>query len=270
MRRYWTLDDFELGRPLGRGKFGQVWLARERSRGYIVALKIIPIREIQNAETARQVRREIDIHSNLRHDNILRMYGHFYDGDNIYLILEYASKGEFFKFLSERGGRFGEQEASAYIRQLIHALAYMNGYSVIHRDIKPENLLLGSDDNLKLADFGWAVCNADNKRLTFCGTMEYLAPEMVNSVVHDGNIDLWCLGVLTYEFLVGRTPFETKSRNMREAYEKIKELRYTIPGDISPAAAGFIKKLLVFEPRERMSLKNALSHPFIAKHRKTP
>jgi aurora kinase, other len=267
MQRYWTLDDFELGRPLGRGKFGQVWLVRERNRGFIVALKIIPIKEIQNAETAKQIRREIEIHSNLRHENILQMYGHFHDRDNIYLILEYAGKGEFFRFLSERGGRFSEGETSVYIRQLIHALLYMSTRSVIHRDIKPENLLLGADDNLKLADFGWAVYNADNRRTTFCGTMEYLAPEMISNVVHNSSIDLWCLGVLTYEFLTGRTPFEAKNRNMREAYKKIGSLAYTVPDGVSSIASDFISRLLVLEPRDRMSLETALDHPFITNHR---
>lgn len=266
MTEYWSLDDFEIGRLLGRGKFGQVWLAKEKEKNFIVALKIIPIKEIQSPETAKQIRREIEIHSNLRHKNVLRMYGHFYDRDNIYLILEYAGKGEFFKFLSEKGGRFSEKEASTYIRQVISALIYMKGHSVIHRDIKPENLLLGSDDELKIADFGWAVYNADKKRMTFCGTMEYLAPEMVNNDTHDTSIDLWCLGILTYEFLTGKTPFESKNRNMREAYKRINSLKYSIPETVSPNAAEFISKLLVLNPEDRMDLNEALVHPFIVKH----
>lgn len=265
MTEYWTLDDFEIGRLLGRGKFGHVWLARERRNGFIVALKIIPIKEIQSAETAKQVRREIEIHSNLRHENILRMYGHFYDRDNIYLILEYAGQGEFFKFLSEKG-RFSERETSTYIRQVVQALQHMEKHSVIHRDIKPENLLLGSDDLVKIADFGWAVHNVDKRRMTFCGTMEYLAPEMVNNNVHSGGIDLWCLGILTYEFLTGKTPFESKNRNMREAYRRINSLRYAIPEGVSPHAADFISRLLVLNPGERMGLDDALGHPFILEH----
>ncbi|KAH9411908.1 serine/threonine protein kinase [Ordospora pajunii] len=261
-----TLDDFEIGRLLGRGKFGQVWLAREKTKGHIVALKIIPINAIQTPETARQVRREIEIHSNLKHPNILRMYGHFYDKENIYLILEYAGKGEFFKFLSEKGGKFGEKETSMYIKQVVQALMYMRECNVIHRDIKPENLLLGADDQLKIADFGWAVYNADKRRMTFCGTMEYLAPEMVNNDIHNSGIDLWCLGILTYEFLTGKTPFESKNRNMREAYKRINSLKYTIPETISPNASDFIAKLLVFNPSDRMELNEALNHPFIIKH----
>lgn len=266
MVEYWTLDRFEIGRLLGRGKFGQVWLAREKEKGFIVALKIIPIKEIQTVETARQIRREVEIHSNLKHPNILRMYGHFHDKDHIYLILEYAGKGEFFKFLSEKGGRFGEKEASLYIRQVILALIYMKECNVIHRDIKPENLLLGSDSQLKIADFGWAVYNADKRRMTFCGTMEYLAPEMVNNDIHDSGIDLWCLGILTYEFLIGKTPFESKNRNMREAYKRINSLKYSIPETISSNASDFISKLLVLNPNDRMELAEALNHPFIVKH----
>lgn len=266
MTRHWSLDDFEIGRLLGRGKFGQVWLARERENGYIVALKVIPIRGIQSAETAKQIRREIEIHSNLKHINILRMYGHFHDGDNIYLILEYAGKGEFFKFLSEKGGKFNEKEASTYVRQVVSALVYMKEHNVIHRDIKPENLLLGSDDQLKIADFGWAVYNADKRRMTFCGTMEYLAPEMVNNSLHGGGIDLWCLGILTYEFITGKTPFESKNRNMREAYRRINSLKYSIPDTVSANAADFISKLLVLDPGDRMELNEAMGHSFIVEH----
>lgn len=269
MSKYWTLDDFELGRPLGCGKFGQVWLVREKSSGYLLALKIIKIEDVKNIETARQIRREIEIHTNLKNKNILRMYGHFYDKNNIYLILEYAGNGEFYKYLSEHGGKFSEEEASIYIKQIIDALIYMKERSVIHRDIKPENLLFGSDGTLKLADFGWAVHNADRRRMTFCGTMEYLAPEMVNNKKHDSSIDLWCLGVLTYEFLAGKTPFENKSRNMREVYKNIKELTYEIPDFITPAAADFIAKLLVIDPSNRMALKEAINHPFIIKYNKS-
>ncbi|KAK6089976.1 hypothetical protein P3W45_001022 [Vairimorpha bombi] len=265
-KKFFTIDDFELGKPLGRGKFGDVWMAREKSKGYIVALKIIKRSSILTKETAKQIRREIEIHRRLKHKNILRMYGYFYDSERLYLILEYAGKGEFFKLLNENNGKFSEKYTSIYIKQLIDGLIYMHNNDVIHRDIKPENLLLGSDDQLKLADFGWAVKNNDKMRLTFCGTLEYLSPEMLNNQIHDHNIDIWCLGVLTYEFLVGKPPFDIKPRSLREAKRKIVSCNISKPDNMSSIAFDFIDRLLVNDKSKRMTLQGALKHIFIVKH----
>jgi aurora kinase len=258
----WTLDDFELGRPLGRGKFGQVWLARERKRGYIVALKILIKSEIESSENLRQIRREIEIHAHLKCENILRMYGYFHDSTKIYLILEYAGGGELFRILQTRR-RFDEKTSALFIFQVARSLKYMHEHRIIHRDLKPENILIGSDGALKIADFGWAVRNIDMKRYTFCGTMEYLAPEIIKNDIHNKFVDLWCLGILCYEFLVGTPPFEASNRNYREAYRKIRELDYTIPQTVSAAASKFIRSLLVIEPHDRLKLEDIPRHPWI-------
>ncbi|KAF7677265.1 putative spindle assembly checkpoint kinase like protein [Astathelohania contejeani] len=261
----WTLDDFELGKPLGRGKFGQVWLVREKRRGYILALKILSKKEIDDAGNIKQIRRELEIHSQLRSRNILRMYGYFYDAINIYIILEYAGGGELFNLLQSQN-KFNEAQAANYIFQVARALRHMHKRKVIHRDLKPENILLGSDGQIKLADFGWSVCNVDQNRYTFCGTVEYLAPEIIKNDRHDTTVDLWCLGILTYEFVVGRTPFEIPSRNYREAYSKIKNLDYAIPSFLSAKAANFISRLLIIIPEDRMKLNEIASHPWIIEH----
>lgn len=263
-QNFFTIDDFILGKPLGRGKFGEVWMAKEKHKGYIVALKIIKRSSVLTKETAKQIRREIEIHRKLKHKNILRMYGFFYDSERLYLILEYAGKGEFFKLLNNK--KFSEQTTSIYIKQLIDALIYMHDSDVIHRDIKPENLILGCDNNLKLADFGWAVKNNDKKRNTFCGTLEYLSPEMLNNQVHDHNIDVWCLGILTYEFLVGKPPFDIKPRSLREAKRKIINCDLIKPDGMSTIAFNFIESLVVNEKEKRICLKRALKHPFIVKY----
>lgn len=268
MEKFLSIDDFELGKQLGRGKFGQVWLARERNKGYIVALKIIKRKEITTKETAKQLRREIEIHSRLKHKNILRMYGYFYDSERLYIILEYANKGELFQLINDNGGGFSEELSSRYIKQMIEALMYLNDNEVIHRDIKPENLLIGSDGNLKMADFGWAVRNIDKKRKTLCGTLEYLPPEMIRSLKHDHTCDLWSLGILTYEFLMGKPPFEIRPRSLSAARRHINWDNAKMPDKMSVIAYDFINRLLANDQTQRMSLEEAIRHPFILKHNK--
>jgi len=181
-KRCWQLSDFDIGKPLGRGKFGNVYLAREKRTNYVVALKVIFKAQLAKAGVEHQLRREIEIQSHLRHDNILRLYGYFYDQSRVYLILEYASKGELYKDL-KKVERFDEPRAASYIASLSSALQYCHKKHVIHRDIKPENLLLSSSGEVKIADFGWSVHAPTKKRHTMCGTLDYLPPEMVEGQV---------------------------------------------------------------------------------------
>lgn len=177
-KKEWQLSDFDIGRPLGRGKFGNVYLARERKAKFVVALKVMFKKQIQANKVEHQVRREIEIQSHLRHPNILRLYGYFHDAIRIYLILEYAPKGALYKELqSQPNKRFDEKRTAGYIMSLADALSYLHERSVIHRDIKPENLLLGHNGELKIADFGWSVHEPNSARTTLCGTVDYLPPE---------------------------------------------------------------------------------------------
>ncbi|KAI8894062.1 kinase-like domain-containing protein, partial [Globomyces pollinis-pini] len=135
-KQKWCLEDFDVGRALGRGKFGRVYLAREKNSGYVVALKVLFKTELHENRVEKQLRREIEIQSHLRHPNILRLYGYFYDAKRVYLILEYAAKGEMYKHLQKQG-RFDDETSSKYIYQMTLALQYLHKKHVIHRDIKP-------------------------------------------------------------------------------------------------------------------------------------
>lgn len=259
----WSLADFDIGKPLGRGKFGNVYLAREKKTKYIVALKVLFKAQLQKAQVEHQLRREIEIQSHLRHPNILRMYGYFYDANRIYLILECAPKGELYKQL-QREGRFEEKRAASYALQLAGALDYCHSKHVIHRDIKPENLLVGDRGELKIADFGWSVHAPHTRRKTMCGTLDYLPPEMVEGKDHDSAVDLWSLGVLVYEFLVGNPPFEAAGH--LETYKRITKVQMEFPDFVSSAARDFISKLLVKNSNARMKLSQVPLHPWIRQH----
>ncbi|CAK7263813.1 spindle assembly checkpoint kinase [Sporothrix epigloea] len=267
--RQFHLGMFEIGRPLGKGKFGRVYLARERSSGFICALKVLYKSELQHGSgVEKQVRREVEIQSNLRHPNILKMYGHFHDSKRVFLILEFAGRGELYKHLRKEN-RFPEWKAAQYVAQMASALRYLHRKHVIHRDIKPENILVGIHGELKISDFGWSVHAPNHRRTTLCGTLDYLPPEMVrphgngNDNSYDEKVDLWSLGVLTYEFLVGEAPFED---TMVMTHRRIARADMTIPSFVSPEARDLIKKLLVLDPAKRLPLDAVQQHPWIIKH----
>lgn len=237
------LGMFEIGKPLGKGKFGRVYLAKERTTGFVCALKVLHKSELQQGKVEKQVRREIEIHSNLRHPNILRFYGHFHDSKRVFLILEFAGKGELYKHL-RRESKFPEWKAAQYIAQMAAALKYLHKKHVMHRDIKPENILVGIHGEIKISDFGWSVHAPNNRRNTMCGTLDYLPPEMLKpgsqENFYNEKVDLWSLGVLTYEFLVGEAPFEDTPIMTQK---RIARGEMTIPGFVSREAGDLIKRV---------------------------
>ncbi|KAF0373010.1 kinase-like protein [Gigaspora margarita] len=265
--RTWSLDDFELGDPLGQGRFGRVYQAKEKTSGKIVALKVIFKSDLREYKLEKQLKREVEIQSHLRHHNILRLYGYFHDKDRVYLILEYAAKGELYKYLVKYK-RFPERLAAKYVAQIADALDYLQEKNVIHRDMKPENLLLSENGDVKISDFGLAI-HAPNqqrsRRMTFCGTLDYLAPEMVMSTGHDGKIDSWALGVLCYEFLVGEPPFADMDSE-HNTRVRIAGVDLKLPHDISSEAKDLITSLLQYEPEQRLAVKQVATHPWILKY----
>jgi len=256
----WKIDDFEFGRPLGTGKFGRVYVAREKASHYVVAIKVLYKKHLQNAGVEHQVRREIEIQSHLRHPNILRMFGYIHDEKRIFIVLEYAPNGELFKILRDCD-RFDEQSSASMFMQIVDAIAYCHSNDVIHRDIKPENILIGCNGEVKIADFGWAVVDKTQRRESLCGTLDYLAPEIVDGQAYDKSIDIWGLGILLYEFLVGSPPFEEKDR--KETFKRIQSVDIHFPEDFPELAKDLIEKMLQKDPSKRMSLNDVKKHPWI-------
>ncbi|KAK2827735.1 hypothetical protein Q7C36_018661 [Tachysurus vachellii] len=262
-KKPWSLENFDIGRALGKGKFGSVYLARERQTKFILALKVLFKKQLEKAGVEHQLRREVEIQSHLRHPNILRLYGYFHDTARVYLILEFAPKGELYGEL-QRCRAFDDKRSATYIMELADALYYCHSKKVIHRDIKPENLLLGANGELKIADFGWSVHTPSSRRSTLCGTLDYLPPEMIEGKTHDEKVDLWSLGVLCYEFLVGNPPFETKSHE--ETYRKISRVEFTYPSHVSEGARDLINRLLKHNPLHRLPIQGVLTHPWVTEN----
>ena len=258
---------FEVACPLGKGKFGKVYLARTRREKYIVALKRMDVAQLLKCRVEEQVRREIEIQSRLMHVNVLALYGWFCSPRSVYLVLEFAPGGELFGAL-ERAGSFDEDTTAGYAVQVASGLAYLHSKHIIHRDIKPENILLGQPGAgsrggpvLKLCDFGWSVHAPSMRRASFCGTIDYVSPEMARHETYDQSIDIWALGVLTFELLVGDPPFyRDKKQKTLQAICK-EDPKY--PKGLSPGSIDFMSGLLHKDPERRLSLEEAKRHVWI-------
>ena len=259
------LSDFLIGKKLGSGQFGHVYLAKLKSTQFICAIKVINKKLLlgESMKCINQVRREIEIQSHLHHPNILAIYNFFWDKKNIYLVIEYAMGGELFKILhNEEKGRFSEPKAAFYVEQVCNAIEYIHKMHIIHRDIKPENILI-SHEVVKLADFGWSIHQKSNKiRTTFCGTAEYMPPEVINEQPHIPPSDLWCLGILIYELCAGEPPFT--ARTNCEIIHKIKNFKMKeYPDHFSEECKDLIGKLIKRTPKERISIQEVKEHPWI-------
>ena len=216
-----------------------------------MAIKVLSKKQIVNSDVVPQIRREIEIHTHLNHPNILKMLGFFFDDRKIYYIMEYAPGGELYKVLKSRR-RFDERQSARYIKQMISALIHVHSCNVFHRDIKPENILICGDDQLKISDFGWSVRALTTQRKTMCGTMDYLCPEIVENRLYDASVDIWALGVLTYELTTGNAPFYNKDRQVQ--YRNIRSVNMKFPDTLSAACVDFISGLLRKRPEDRMKL----------------
>eukprot|EP01138_Halocafeteria_seosinensis_P013741 gb/GECG01014032.1/.p1 GENE.gb/GECG01014032.1/~~gb/GECG01014032.1/.p1 ORF type:complete len:288 (+),score=32.97 gb/GECG01014032.1/:1-864(+) len=272
------LEDFEIGRAIGKGRFGNVYLAKHiPSGGRQVALKVMMKQPIIDADCVHRLRNEVEIQSRISHPNCLRLFGYFHDENKVYLVLEYANGGSVSDHLRKLG-RFSEEMAARHVASVASALAYLHERNVIHRDLKPENLLYLDDKTTPMiADFGWSIHAPPpfGRRNTFCGTVEYLPPEMLDGEAHTYSADSWALGIMAYELLFGYTPFSAPGQEKTEAdssawqnttIANIQECQYgyssTVP--ISTDAKDFIDSMLQKNPSNRIPVESALHHPWIA------
>jgi serine/threonine protein kinase len=265
LERECNKDDFEAldDKALGKGGFGHVWKVRHKVSGKIYAIKVINKDYIRKENMVDQINRETEIMYKVDHPHIIKLYNHYEDDDNFYLIMHCAGKGQLYSQL-KRIKRLDERTVAQFLREVISAVKYLHSLKppIIHRDIKPENILLDNDGRVKLADFGWSnFYEEDKKRETYCGTPEYLAPEMVTKSGHNESVDIWSLGVLAFELLAGRPPFVYKG-DTNSLYNDIKTLKIKWTDDFPTLAKNLIAKILKLKPSERPSIDEILAHPW--------
>ena len=255
-------------KQLGSGSFGRVFLVSHNETKKQYALKEIDKRKLLvSYGKCDIIYNEINIHSKLDHENIIKLYNVHEDKDTIYIIMEYAEHGNLFELIKKEKNGFSEYKAFEYFIQVVNAVYYLHNNNIIHRDIKPENILIGDNNKIKLCDFGWAKELTLENRSTFCGTVEYMAPEIVENENYDYGVDIWSLGILLYELLYGHSPF--KANNTKNVILNIKSHEFTYDDknkNISNSCKDLIKKLLNNNPQKRYKIKDILEHPFIKKH----
>ena len=251
---------------LGSGSFGKVYLIKHNITHKEYAMKIIDKKKLkQMGYNNEQILEEIKIHSKLDHENIVHVYNVFENEENFNIIMEYAKKGNLYDVITREKGGLSEEKAVGYFTQVVNAVYYLHQNNIIHRDIKPENILISENDIIKLCDFGWAKeLNLENRN-TFCGTAEYMAPEIVTNENYDFSVDIWSLGILLYEMIFGHSPFEGKNKNSIMINIKSHELIYDKP--ISNECKDLIEKILENNPQKRLKIKNIIEHSFIKKYK---
>merc|ERR1719330_1475715 len=193
-------------------------------------MKVMEKKKVVEHELQEQLKREVLTQLRARHPNIVRMHYYFEDATRVHCLLEYADKGHLFAFLRQFPNGLPEPKAAPLFADSAHGLAYLHGLGIAHRDVKPENILLfGEEPRAKIGDLGWCVALSTERpdRQTFCGTMDYLSPEMWSGEPHDTAVDLWALGVLLYEMVLARPPFAAKSA--AEAMNLICEAKPKLP-----------------------------------------
>ena len=253
------ITDFEKEKEIGKGGFGLVWKVVHKKTNKVYCIKVIQKSGIIEQKLVDQMNREIEIMYILNHPHCLRLKNHFEDDTNFYLVMPLAAKGQLYRVL-RKFRKFDERTAAQILRETISALQYLHQFNppIIHRDIKPENLLLNEGGRVLLADFGWSNFSDGGVRKTFCGTPEYIAPEMLLKKGHDTRVDIWSVGVLMFELLSGYSPFVAK--NNQDLYQNIRRLKIQWPKDMQPLAKNLIGKILKLNPLDRPSLKEILEH----------
>ncbi|KAM7511506.1 hypothetical protein LguiB_010381 [Lonicera macranthoides] len=244
---------YEVGRTIGKGTFAKVKFARNIESGENVAVKVIAKSTILKHKMVDQFKREISIMKIVRHPNIVRLHEVLASETKIYIILEFVSGGELFDKIVHQG-RLSEMESRLYFQQLIDAVAHCHSKVVYHRDLKPENLLLDSDGNLKVSDFGLSALPQGAGLLhTTCGTPNYAAPEVLGQRGYDGAAaDVWSCGVILFVLMAGYLPFE--ATDLPTLSMKINAAEFSCPPWFSPDAKSLIHKILDPNPETHFVL----------------
>ena len=252
-----SIEDFQVLKLLGKGSFGKVLLVKYLNNNNIYAMKILKKEEIIKRNQINHTKTERLLLEKLNHPFIASLQFAFQDSQKLYLVTEFLQGGELF-FHIKRKKCFKESPAKFYMAQIFLAIDYLHKAGYIYRDLKPENILIDKEGNIKLTDFGLSkmIPNEENNinSNTICGTLEYMAPEIIKGKNYDKSADWYSFGIVLYQMICGDVPFKLKSRNIDEiSYET--DIKY--PEKISNEAKDIISKLLEIEPEKRLGYKSS-------------
>ncbi|XP_030323506.1 death-associated protein kinase 1 isoform X5 [Calypte anna] len=265
-------EHYETGEDLGSGQFAVVKKCREKSTGQQFAAKFIKKRRTKSSRrgvSREDIEREVGILKEIRHPNVITLHDVYENKTDVILILELVAGGELFDFLAEKES-LTEEEATEFLKQILNGVQYLHSLQIAHFDLKPENIML-LDRNvpkprIKIIDFGLAhKIDFGNEFKNIFGTPEFVAPEIVNYEPLGLEADMWSIGVITYILLSGASPFlgETKQETLANVSAVNYEFEEEFFSNTSALAKDFIRRLLVKDPKKRMTIQDSLLHPWI-------
>ncbi|XP_047283214.1 ribosomal protein S6 kinase alpha-1 isoform X1 [Homo sapiens] len=244
---------FELLKVLGQGSFGKVFLVRKVTRpdsGHLYAMKVLKKATLKVRDRVR-TKMERDILADVNHPFVVKLHYAFQTEGKLYLILDFLRGGDLFTRLSKEV-MFTEEDVKFYLAELALGLDHLHSLGIIYRDLKPENILLDEEGHIKLTDFGLSkeAIDHEKKAYSFCGTVEYMAPEVVNRQGHSHSADWWSYGVLMFEMLTGSLPFQGKDR--KETMTLILKAKLGMPQFLSTEAQSLLRALFKRNPANRL------------------
>ncbi|KAM4817575.1 ribosomal protein S6 kinase alpha-2 isoform X1 [Urocitellus parryii] len=261
-------SQFELLKVLGQGSYGKVFLVRKvtgSDAGQLYAMKVLRKATLKVRDRVRS-KMERDILAEVNHPFIVKLHYAFQTEGKLYLILDFLRGGDLFTRLSKEV-MFTEEDVKFYLAELALALDHLHGLGIIYRDLKPENILLDEEGHIKITDFGLSkeAIDHDKRAYSFCGTIEYMAPEVVNRRGHTQSADWWSFGVLMFEMLTGSLPFQGKDR--KETMALILKAKLGMPQFLSSEAQSLLRALFKRNPCNRLGagidgVEEIKRHPF--------
>ena len=255
---------------VGSGSYGQVYLALHFLNKKYYAIKHMDKKKLfSQLHSLESIQKEIDIQSRIDHPNIVKLLYVKETHLSYDLVMEYASNGSLFHYIRKYKGLNENKTFSLFI-QVVNAINFMHSNDLIHRDIKPENILIFENNIIKLCDFGWCVKLEGHQRGTFCGTTEYMSPELVNHQVYGKEIDVWSLGILLYEMIHGYSPFRPNKPkfNEKDVMENIKNHNLIFGKTVSDECKRLIYHLLDPDINKRYTVEDIYNSDFVKKYEK--
>ncbi|OVA18675.1 Protein kinase domain [Macleaya cordata] len=294
-----SIDDFEIIKPISRGAYGKVFLARKRTTGDLFAIKVLKKLDMIRKNDIERILAERNILITVRNPFVVRFYYSFTCRDNLYLVMEYLNGGDLYSLL-RKVGCLEEDVARTYIAELVLALEYLHSLGIVHRDLKPDNILIAYDGHTKLTDFGLSkiglinstvdlsgsetngttlidvddlhtsfehtVQTEERSRRSAVGTPDYLAPEILLGTQHGYAADWWSVGVILFEFITGIPPFNAECPQIIFANILNQKIPWPdVPNDMSYEARDLINRFLIHDPDQRLGANGASevkAHPF--------
>ena len=255
-----TMDDFNVISVIGRGYYGKVTMCQRKKNNKIYAIKSIHKNRLIKAHKVSTVISERFVLMNIRHPFIVKLHFAFQTASKVYMGLDYIPGGDLAFHLMNRGS-FPPEDARLYAAEIALALDYLHKSGLVYRDLKPENILLEADGHIKLADFG-LVKNLKYTKTTssFCGTPEYIAPEIIQQENYGTMVDWWSFGVMLYQFVFGNCPWE--DQNVKLLFNKIISAPLVFPEGADPDTVDLLSHLIERDPEKRSGMDFIMKHPF--------